>query len=742
MDANTQIKLIQNFTDCYQRHRGEDKFKRELACLKQQFPAILLDPQEGDLFVGRHQLPAISFAPQEYGTMGGLGYYINYDKIAQLRQDENLSNESQTALDKLVKFWGTEHTAYKIRAAYPEKLKNAFSSDRWTEDSAVAFPLYRLAGSMLNYKSLLTLGIKRLRNRIDFYRQKNGASAFYDACSGILDLFSAVCQHYINRINFYIQDQNPYWLLHGKEIIAVLENISEHKPATLRQAIQLMFLYNTLSGSLNYGRIDNYLGEFLQHDLDNGIISESEAKSYFESLWRLMIARNTPTDGRVIVGGRSRANEAAADRIAIMAIETTMKVKNVLPQLTLRFYEGQNPRLMEMALESIAEGNTFPLLYNDDINVYAVQNAFQIPAKEAEQYVPFGCGEYVIDGKSFGTPSGVINLLKALEVTIFNGHDIVIQKQTGVKTGNFEDYRSFDDFFEAYKRQVQYFVENLAEQEALEYAIAGEEAPFLFMSLLYDRCLEVGKPLLDGGVQYLWGTLEIYGITNTSDSLLAIKKLVFEEKKISPSYLKDMIQNNFAGFEKERNLLLNVAKYGNNDEAADDMYLKVHRHVCETTKSMAAKVGLHSYLVVNINNSANTILGRKTAASADGRMAFTSMANGNAATPGMDQSGITSVLNSITKPDPGIHAGYVQNLKLTPDLFKNHFDKVKALLKAYFKMGGTQLMINVINNTDLLRAMEHPDEFQNLIVRVGGFSARFIDLDRDVQLEILNRTGY
>ena len=742
MDAKTQIKLMQNFTDCYQRYCDADKFKREMACLKQQFPAILLDPQEGDLFVGRHHLPAIGFAPQEYGTMGGLGYYINYDKIAQLRQDENLSRENQAELDKLVEYWETEHTAYKIRAAYSEKLKNAFPSDRWTEDSAVAFPLYRLAGSMLNYKSLLKSGIKGLRNKINFYRQKNGASAFYDACSGILDLFNDVCQHYINRIYFYMQDQNPYWLLHGNEIIAVLKNISEDKPTTLRQAIQLMFLYNTLSGSLNYGRIDDYLGDFLQNDLDNGIISESEAKFYFESLWRLMIARNTLTDGRVIVGGRGRANEAAADRIAIMAIETTMKVKNILPQLTLRCYDGQNPQLMEMALKSIAKGNTFPMLYNDDINVNAVQNAFQIPPKEAEQYVRFGCGEYVIDSKSFGTPSGVINLLKALEVTIFNGHDIVAQKQTGVKIGDFEDFRSFDDFFEAYKKQVEYFVENLAEQEALEYAIAGEEAPFLFMSLLYDRCLAKGKPLLDGGIQYLGGTLETYGNTNTSDSLLAIKKLVFEDKSISPSCLKEMIQNNFARFEKERNLLLNVAKYGNNDEAADEMSQKVHRHVCETTKSMAAKVGLHSYLVVNINNSANTILGRKTAASADGRMAYTSMANGNAATPGMDQSGITSYLNSITKPDSRIHAGYVQNLKLTPDLFKNHFDKVKALLKAYFKMGGTQLMVNVVNNADLLRAIEHPDEFQNLIVRVGGFSARFIDLDRDVQLEILNRTVY
>ncbi len=733
---------MHDFTECYQRHRDADKFERELACLRLQFPAILLDPQPGDLFVGRYRMPAIGFAPQEYGTMGGLGYYINFEKIEHLRQDEDLDDKDRAAIDDLVDFWQREHTAFKIRAAYSDKLKQAFPSDRWTEDSAVAFPLYRLAGTMLDYHSLLTLGIQGLRDKINSYQQKNGSNRFYASCLGVLALFSDVCQHYIHRIKALMQNSQPFWSVHGTAMIEVLALISEHKPATLRQAIQLMFLYNTLSGSLNYGRMDVYLGDFFQHDLDHGIIDEAQARTYFQSLWQLMLSRNTPTDGRVIVGGKGRANEAAADRIAILAIETTMKLKTILPQLTLRFYDGQNPQLMELALESIAQGNTFPLLYNDDVNVPAVQQAFDIPLTEAEQYVPFGCGEYVIDGKSLGTPSGVINLLKALEVTIFDGYDPVAKRPTGIQTGNFERFRSFDDFVAAYQKQLRYFIEILAEQEALEYAVAGQEAAFLFASLLYDRCLEVSKPLLDGGVQYLGGTLEIYGVTNASDSLLAIKELVFEQHKISPSNLKAMLERNFEGCARERNRLLHVPKYGNDHHEADEMYLKLHRYVCETTKSMAARVRLHSYLVVNINNSANTILGRKTAASADGRLAFTSMANGNAATPGMDRSGITAYLNSIARPEPNIHAGYVQNLKFTPDLFKNNFDKVKSLLKAYFAMGGTQAMINVVNNADLQRAMEHPEEYPNLIVRVGGFSARFIDLDRDVQLEILSRTVY
>ena len=742
MNVKDHILFIQNFTNTYKGYRENDKYNRELACLRQQFPTMMLDPEVGDLFVGRYKLPAIGFTPQEYGSMGGIGYYINDDKIDELKSDNSIERDDVKKIDELVDFWKIENTTFKIRSAYPDSLNEAFPSDHWTEDSEIAFPLYRLAGSMLDYQSLVTLGVEGIRERIERLHERGTSNDYYIASLGVLGLFRDVCLDYIERIEQKIATGMSFWLENGSDMITVLSHISEKPPATLREAIQLMFLYNSLSGSLNYGRIDNYLGSFLKNDMERGRITEAEADSYFESLWRLMISRNTPTDGRVIVGGKGRDDESAADMVALLAIRTTMRVKNVLPQLTLRFYDGQNPDLIDTAMESIAQGNTFPMLYNDDVNITAVEKAFSIPREEAEQYVPYGCGEYVIEKKSIGTPSGVINLLKALEITLFNGYDVIAEKKGGLETGRFEDFDTFEDFFRAYETQVDYFIEQLARQEALEYKVAGECAPFLFMSLLYDQCLERGKPLLEGGLQYLGGTVETYGNANTSDSLLAIKKLVFDGNRISPEKLKKMIIANFKGYEEERQLMLNTPKYGNDDSEADDMYLRVNRHVCHKTKSMAARVGLNSYLVVNINNSANTILGRKTAASPDGRLAYTSMANGNSASPGMDKNGITSYLNSIAKPDSHIHAGYVQNIKLTPDLFMNNMDKVKALMRTYFRMGGTQLMVNVVNNADLVRAMKHPEEYPTLIVRVGGFSARFIDLDPDVQLEIINRTTY
>lgn len=207
----------------------------------------------------------------------------------------------------------------------------------------------------------------------------------------------------------------------------------------------------------------------------------------------------------------------------------------MLPQLSLRFHKGQNKKLMERALEVIGNGNVYPILYNDDVNVPAVEQAFGVSHSEAVSYLPFGCGEYILYHRSVGTPSDIINLLKALEITIFNGFDHVGGKQIGLKTGDFTEFDSFEDFFQAYCRQTERFVEVEARQQRIEYRVAQEHSPFLLASILYDNCLERGRAIYDGGVCYMGGTLETYGNINTADSLLAIKKMVFEEQQISKS---------------------------------------------------------------------------------------------------------------------------------------------------------------------------------------------------------------
>jgi pyruvate-formate lyase len=397
---------------------------------------------------------------------------------------------------------------------------------------------------------------------------------------------------------------------------------------------------------------------------------------------------------------------------------------------------------MEMAISLIGEGYTFPLLYNDDVLVPGVVNSHDVPIEAAEQYMPLGCGEIIIDHMGFGTPSGSLNILKALEVTLRNGIDPITGKRLGLPTGNFKDFKSFDQLFSAFKKQLAYFIEILADHEDLEYEVTGRTAPYLYLSMLYDDCIKRGKGMFAGGIRYLGGSLESFGTVNSADSLIAIKELVFDKKLISQEKLLEVLDSNFVGYEKEHRMLVDCPKYGNDDPNADGMIVELHDFVCNTIRDQRHRTNLDWYLNVIINNGQNTTLGRWVGASADGRKAGGAMANANTPSGGNDKKGITALINSIVKPNPAIHAGAVQNMRFGRDSFTHNREKIEVIIDTYFKKGGSQAMITVINRGDLENALIEPEKYKDLFVRVGGFSARYIDLSKDIQLEILSRTTY
>lgn len=249
-------------------------------------------------------------------------------------------------------------------------------------------------------------------------------------------------------------------------------------------------------------------------------------------------------------------------------------------------------------------------------------------------------------------------------------------------------------------------------------------------------------PAIDGGIRCLAGTYETYGNVTTADSLVAIRQLVYEQKRFTQDEMVAMLDANFEGYEAERKLMLACPKFGNDDPIADEMAKIVNDHIFETTAAQAKKNNLASYLVVMINNSANTILGERTMATADGRPAWTYLSNGNNPMSGMDKAGLTAMLHSLSSTSMEMTAGTTQNIKLSKELFTKQRDKLDLLLDTIFDMGILSLNVSVLSRNDLEDAMVHPEKYQNLFVRVGGFSQRFILLSPEVQRDVLNRTLY
>lgn len=722
-----KIQHMMHFTKTYEEN-SDNIYLREARCLKAQFSFLMLPLRPEDLFVGRKtELPIGFWAQNSYGTVG---YYCDVPSLLALKEDSTLSEKELLAIDYLIQFWDGKTTDEKIHAQYTTEQKELLSHGDFSVESGIGWPLYRMSGAQMDPSKLLSKGICGIIKEAEELRSQN--PDFYDAVKSVMQTLQTICLRYreeiLDKIELCTDAQRR------QELTAMADNLDKiayHTPKSFWQAAQLSYLFYLLSGTYNYGRMDEYLGTYYAHDLDTGVMTEAMGLSLLTSLWQLIIERHNIFDGRIILGGKDRKNLEDADRFALAAMETSRRTKDILPQLTLRCYTGMNEALYQKALEVIGEGTTFPMLYNDDVNIPAVANAFNLPMEVAQEYVPFGCGEYVIYNKSFGTPSGAINFLQGLNTMIYDGEKNYL-----------EECPDFESFYKAYLSNMQQIIELLALQERQEYDVCAADAPYLFFSILFDDCLKRGKPVFAGGVRYLEGTLEGYGNTNTADSLTAIKKYVYDEKRISPQTMAEALKHNFAGYEEIQTLLLAAPKYGNDDDTADSMAIRFHEDISNIIRNSAQKANLHSYLMVVINNHMNTTFGMTTGASADGRPGYSYMANANNPTGGMDTNGITAMLNSLVKLTPSLHAGSVQNMRFSKEMFTRLLPKTKGLLATYFKNGGAQSMITVLNRGDLERAMKEPEKYQNLIVRVGGFSARFVELSKDDQKELLSRNTY
>lgn len=744
----TRVMLLQaeRFTEIYQASRDMPPALREARCLAAQYPAALTPIQAQDRFAGRMQLGLVGFASK---NETGFGYWCHTEELSDVMQDAERSEADRQLAARLYAYWDQERSCARTRAAFPPEMEAALPYDD-LDKPGVGFPLYRMAGWVLDYDKLMRLGIpglkKEAQQHLEVSRQAQNEemAALYSGMVQALDVLTVCAEHYAAEIDKELEQPA---LEAGRaaqlgRIKTSLQAVGQHAPATMHEALQLAWLYSLVSITMDYGRMDDYIGPFYAADLAAGRITEEEAVEDLTSLWGMIADTAETVHGRVMIGGKGRKHEAEADAFALLAMEASRRVKRSIPQLSLRLYDGCNPRLLERALDVLGEGRTFPILYWDEVNVPSVQRAFGVPENEAVDYFPFGCGEYVLGHRSFGTPNGVINLLKALELAIFNGVDVLTGRQLGPQTGDSRCFASFDELYEAYLKQCAYFFEYLAWQEELEYRIAGGEASYLLQSMLYDDCMSRGKGLFSGGIRYLGGTVETYGNISTADSLYAIKTMVYDQKQVDMETLQEAMQSDFAGFEALQKKLSALPKFGNDDEAADDMAARMHQDVCRVIREQGAKTSLASYLAVLINNDHNVRLGHAIGASADGRQAWAPMSNANGPTADNDVQGITALLNSMTKLRTDVHAGSVQNMKFSKNMFREKRLMVKAILETYFASGGSQAMLTVVDRGELEQAMKEPEKYQNLFVRAGGYSGRFVSMSRDVQLDILKRTLY
>lgn len=524
-----------------------------------------------------------------------------------------------------------------------------------------------------------------------------------------------------------------------EEISANCAFVAHKKPETLYQAAQLMWTLCLWDWVDCVGRSDQYLWPFYEKAVnEGGVVSAEEVitslvfKIWENGVHNLSLGGVKPADG-----------SDATNELSYLFLQVIRVIHDTHPRMSVRVHEATPHELLDLVVKMWQEGMSDPTVVGDN-TVIAGLTAIGVPIEDARDYSELGCQEIEIPGKSnFGCEDGVFSLPKVLEYTMHDGYSPKHPElRIGPATGKFVDFETFEDFYQAYVTQLEFFTDIFVQLCNAGQEIRAANFTKLVKTPFTTGCLEKGKPHDAGGPLYNYGCVETAGLAPVSDSLVAIKKLVFEEKKISKQTLMDALHANFEGYEKERQMLLNMApKFGNDNDEADEMAVRVldmYWSMLGNYKSVRGDIftGACSLLQGGIN------YGHCTGALPDGRFAGEAFGNTMGPRPGADKSGLSAMLNSVAKLplEKGV-GGTTLNVVLTTKLLSNPAlrEDISATMRSFLLNGGQMAQITTANLEDLLDAREYPERHGDLIVRIGGFSIQFVQLGSDAQKEIISR---
>ncbi len=559
--------------------------------------------------------------------------------------------------------------------------------------------------------------------------------------------------------------ENPTRVSELKRLAEICDKVPWEPAGTFYEALQSLWFTHMLvmaaesypGAGLSHGRIDQYLYPFYRADIEAGRLTRDGAKELLECFW---IKHNYAYDyqGRVgnnqginssfgqliTLGGIDADGHDASNELTWLMLEVIEEINLIEPKPNIRLHADTPPDLMNRVAALVARSQGSPFLLNFDESSMRGLAWQGLPEDRLWDYAPVGCLENTLQGcDRSGTVDVNFNLAKAVELALFNGRELAGGKQIGPRTGSSVGFAGFDDFYQAFCVQLTAQLERIIAVNNLADGIRAGFAPTPFLSLLVGGCAEQGKDITSGGALYNFITVEGVALATTVDSLLSVKHLVYEERRVELTELLEAIAANFEGHEKLRLLLANKApRYGNDDQRADELARQVSTFwttkVVEKTSPATGRRYRGGYLSWNYWVS----YAPKTAATPDGRKRGTYLSNGTCPVTGRDRLGPTANARSVA--GLGLESapnGDSHTITLSPSLVRDdeHIDKLAAFLRAYAEQGGTALQVNIIDSETLRRAQREPCEYGNLLVRVTGYNAYFVTLGREIQDEIISR---
>lgn len=755
-------------TESYRNNENKsDPMKRALA-LRHVMEKMSIAIHDQELIVGCHagRVRSVPLFP-EYAA-GWLAAQM--DDFATRQGDRFAITEEQKAtLRENLKYWKGRALDERITACVPEDLQRVVDHGVIYNASYAS----KSPGHLVpNYEYILKTGFDRIievcreklagldADRDDFVEKRE----FYLSCIESMRAVVLYAKRFSELAKSMAESETD--AARRAELLRIAENcanIPARPAATYWEALQFVYLTQLaiqLEGNglaISLGRIDKYLFPYYQADVEAGRLDHDAALELMECFYLKLneidkissnesTAVNTgPAHGQTItIGGTLVDGADITNDISILVLEADRNVGLSQPDIAVRIHPGTSQRLINAATTNVRIGLNKVKIYNDPLITRSLKD-FGVSDADAANFSFLGCSEPVIDGKtnSWGN-CGHINMAKCLELALNDGKCLLTGTQMGPRTGDAGAFSSIGEVKDAYRKQIEYFTDVMVKYDRVIDLCHTMYLSLPFCSVITDDCIERGVDFERGGATYNYTSPLGVGPITVGDSLMAMKKFVFDEKKLAMPELLDALRTNFAGREPLRLMLKNKApKYGNDIDEADamsDFAISVFCDALEGRKN--ARGGLFTagiyYMTANVPN------GQRTAATPNGRLARTPLNDGGISpTHGDDRSGATAVFKSAGKL-PNVRAGHgsVLNQLLHPSIFKG--EESGAIFGEYMRSivdcGVWETQFNVITPEDLMRAQEHPDEFRSLVVRVAGYSAFFTILGKDVQDDIIDRT--
>lgn len=754
-----QAKII---TESYQEHEGEPRILQRAYALRAALEKLKIRIEPGELVVGNRTAGVRSgvvfpesgsaWVDREFETLPTRPqdpFQVRQEDIRYFREVIKPYWQGKSLEDVLKKEYGAEISkiAKVVKINQQDHAQGHICPDcrKWLEEGP--------RGLLLNAE-------KRLENAVGEKRD------FYESIRIVMEGASHFMMRYAAKARELGRTETDGKRREEMEQVASnCENLARRPAKTFHEAVQgiwfLMVILHMESNASSFspGRLDRILYPYYQRDLELGILNEEQALEMIECLWlkfnEIVYMRNAhsakyfagfPIGFNIALGGQDEEGNPVENPVSFLFLKAQEQIGLPQPNLSVRLHQNTSDKLLKQAVRVVSKGSGMPQFFNDKAVIPALE-ALGASHRDAMDYAVVGCVELTTQGNNLGwSDSAMFNLNKALELALTGGKDLLTGEALGEDYGSLLTYRNFEELEEAFRKQLDDFMERMVPAcEAVEKAhIALLPTPFL--SSVINDCMEKGMDVTAGGAHYNFSGIQMIQVANLADSMAALKKLVYQEKKILPEELLKALEHNFEGFEAMRAMLLHkVPKYGNDVEWVDRLGTKwaeyFRKKLDAYTNYRGGKYHTGMYTV-----SAHVPMGENVGASPDGRYAGTPLADGGMSPVyGRDLAGPTAVLKSVSRLDKELTSnGGLLNMKFLPEFFRTSsgIHKFALFLRGFVDLEIPHIQFNVVNREDLIAAKEHPERYRSLTVRVAGYTAYFTELAGELQDEIIARTSY